>query len=703
MDRLLAFTGRIVLCGALAPFLSTIQAAEPAGREARIEELIRQMTLEEKVAMCHGDTFWTAAGVPRLGIPPIRMSDGPHGVREEKEPHGFGSIHRSDDCSTSLPASSALACTWNPAMGAKHGYVLGREARDHGKDIILGPSIEMVRTPLGGRNFEVYSEDPLLAAQIVVPNIRAIQSSGIAACAKTFLLNNQDLNRFGYNVEVADRALYEIFLPPYEAAVHEAGVLAIMGSYNKLHGRQMCHNRRMVQEILKGQFGFRGVFMSDWGGAKDSDEAARFGLDLEMGTGKDYTRYHMSQPLLDGLRSGKYPVALVDEKVRRHLRLRFAIGLMPGQTRPVGARNTPEHRQIARQIAQEAIVLLKNNGVLPLDKNSRKTVAVLGANADRKQAGGGGSSEVKPPYEITPLEGIKNALAGRAVVRPDGPAAAAALQLARSADAVVYVTGLNKTLDTEGNDRPNLAIPAADRMLLEQVLDANPNTVVVVLAGSPVEMPWKDKARAIVYASYLGQEAGNALADVLFGEVNPSGRLAVTFPQKLSDSPAHALADGYRPTTSVYGEGIFVGYRWFESKNIEPLWPFGHGLSYTTFAYSDLKVRELADQTDNLAEVSVAVTNSGPRAGREVVELYVEAPQGSVPRPVKELKGFAKLSLAPGERQVATFTLTRRALSFYDEASGAWKLEPGRFHVLAGSTSRDIRLRASFDLRDPAR
>ncbi|AHM60876.1 beta-glucosidase-like glycosyl hydrolase [Flammeovirgaceae bacterium 311] len=685
--------------------------------ESRIDSLIGQMTLEEKISMIHANSSFTSGGVARLGIPELSMSDGPHGVRPE---HGRDWIpdNAGDDSVTYLPTGIALAATWNPDLGYAFGNVLGREARMRGKDIILGPGVNIMRTPLNGRNFEYLSEDPHLAAVMAVGYIKGVQDQGVAACVKHFAANNQEIRRSSVNVEMSERALQEIYLPAFKASVEEGGVLSVMGSYNKFRGQYATHHPYLINEVLKGEWGFKGLVMSDWGAVHNTMEALLYGTDIEMGTDLlqmpdiDYKKFYLADTVIGLVKSGKVPESVIDDKVRRILRVMHHTKMFTD--RPAGEVNTRAHQQAALQIAAESMVLLKNQGsILPLQKEKIKSIAVIGANATRKQAMGGGSSQVRAIYEVTPLEGLRK-LAGNEIEISYAPGFEVsraekansalieeAVNAAKSADVVVYVGGWTHgytdewnggAYDMEGADKPSMTLPFEQDILLDAVLKVNPNTVVVLIGGGAVDMnAWIDRTPGILQAWYPGMEGGTALASILFGETNPSGKLPTTFPKSLQDSPAHALGEypGDKDTLNVhYKEDIFVGYRYHDTYQVEPLFSFGHGLSYTTFAYSNMQVREQGEEL----KVTVTVKNTGKRAGQEVVQLYVEDIEASVQRPVKELKAFQKIALKPGESKNVTLSLRKEAFQFYSEDKKQWVLEPGKFNLLAGSSSRDIRL-----------
>jgi beta-glucosidase len=693
-----------------------------ADAEAQIESLLAQMTLEEKVGMIHASSSFTSGGVERLGIPELVMSDGPHGVRHEHTRY-YDKATGVADASTYLPVGTALAATWNKELGYEFGRVLGRETAYRGKDIILGPGLNIIRDPLNGRNFEYMSEDPYLNARMAVGYVKGVQDQGVAASAKHYIANSLEYERKKVNVEMDERTFREIYLPGFKAAVQEGGALTVMAAYNRFRGDWCAQSEYLLDEVLKGELGFEGLVMSDWSAVNDTREAVQAGLDIEMGTdlvqewGKpDYDAFYMADPASKLVENGTVAEEVIDRKVRRILRVMHAVHKFT-EDRPEGAYNTSEHQTTARTIADESIVLLKNDGLLPLTREEIETVAVIGANGDRKHAGGGGSSQVKAYYEITALDGIKNLLgddveviyAAGYTVAPDAAADPAlireAANAAAAADAVVYVGGLihgytdewdDNAYDAEFVDKPDMMLPFGQEELILAVLAANANTVIALQTGGPVDMrAWESDAKAIVQAWYGGMDGGTALAAVLFGDVNPSGKLPMTFPARLEDSPAHALASYPDENLLIdHTEGLYVGYRYFDSYDVEPAFPFGHGLSYTTFDYSDLTVAK----GDEGVEVRVRVTNTGSVPGAEVVQVYVSDDDSSLPRPTKELKEFGKVELAPGASTELTFVLGDGAFSYYDPEESDWVLEPGTFTLHVGSSSRDIRLSGQIEL-----
>lgn len=716
--------------GSVAVYLDESQPIEK-----RVEDALSRMTLEEKVAILHAQSKFSSAGVPRLGIPEVWCTDGPHGIRPEVLWDEWDQAGWTNDSCTAFPALTCLAATWNPEMSVLYGKSIGEEARYREKDILLGPGVNIYRTPLNGRNFEYMGEDPYLSSRMVVPYIEEVQKNGVAACVKHFALNNQEAHRHGIDVEVDDRALNEIYLPAFKAAVQEGGAWAVMGAYNKYKGEHCCHNRYLLNDILKRDWAFDGVVVSDWGGTHDTKQAAENGLDMEFGSWTDglswgasnaYDNYYLAAPYLDMLRKGEASTATLDDKARRVLRLIFRTAM--NTRKPFGSLNSPEHLAAARRIAGEGMVLLKNEGgVLPIDLGRAKTIAVVGENAIKMMTVGGGSSSLKVRHEYTPLEGIRAAAAGKAEViyergyvgdvtgdyngvktgqdlsesRSEAQLIADAAAAARKADAVIFVGGLNKSnhQDCEGDDRLQYGLPYAQDKVIGALAEANPNLAVVIVSGNAVAMPWIDRVPAVLEAWFSGSEAGNALADVVFGAVNPSGKLPFTFPVRLEDNGAHALGEYPGSDKVKYNESIFVGYRWHDKEQLKPLFAFGHGLSYTAFAVGNVKADRTTLAPNGSIRISADVTNTGDRAGAEVVQLYIGDEQSSLPRPVKELKGFQKVSLNPGQTRTVTFEITSGMLQYYDDAKGAWVAEPGAFTAYVGAASDDIRGTVEFELK----
>lgn len=683
---------------------------------AKCDSLIKLMTLDEKVGMIHANSSFTSAGVPRLGIPELVTSDGPHGVRVEHG-RGWSELQNVPDSGTYLPVGICLASTWNPSLGFAFGSVLGSEANARGKDVILGPGINIMRSPLNGRNFEYESEDPYLISKMVVGYIKGVQSQDVAACVKHYAANNQETRRDFIDVQMSERALREIYLPGFKAAIEDGGAYTLMGSYNKFRGQWCAQNDYLLNQILKKEWGFKGAVISDWGAIHSTSQGMWNGTDLEMGTDLsqhpiDYGKFYMGDTVARLVQAGKMPEYLINEKVKRILYVMYKTNLLGGAVRKKGEYNSKAHGQTAEKVAEEGIVLLKNeNKILPLTSKV-KSVAVIGFNADRKQSMGGGSSQVKAFYEITPLQGIKT-IAGNKVnityakgyniARNAGPDQALideAVAAAKKADVAIVVGGwthgydyavwADNAYDAEGIDKPNMDMPFGQNELIKAVEAANPNTVVVLMGGGPVDMTqWVDQTKGILQAWYPGMEGGTALAKILFGEVNPSGKLPVSFPKTLQDAPAIKLGEYPGNNTTVnYFDGIYVGYRYFDTYKVAPQFEFGRGLSYTTFAYSDIQVKP-AGKT---ATVTFTVKNTGPKAGAEVAQLYVRQEKLNLPRPDKELKGFDKVFLQPGESKRITLTLNESAFQYFNDVTNKWEMDPGVFDFLVGSSSRDIRL-----------
>ncbi len=805
--------------------------------EAEIERLLPQLTLEEKVSLVHAGGKFHIPAIERLNIHEMWMSDGPHGVRYEIDRNSWAPAGWTNDYSTYLPPLTAVAASWDPNMASLHGNVLGAEARHRNKDLILGPGVNLARLPLYGRNFEYMGEDPYLAAALVVPTVKAIQANDVGATVKHYALNTQELNRTGVNAKPDERTLREVYLPAFEAAVKEANVYAIMGAYNEFRGTNANQSHHLIKTILKGEWDYEGVLLTDWNVDINTYDAAMNGLDIEMGTDvASYDEYFLATPLLNMIKAGKVPESELDDKVRRILRVQLSIGMMDKQ-RLSGERNTQAHRDDARTIATNGVVLLKNDGkVLPLDAKKVNNILVLGPNADKRHGFGGGSSEVKALYEISPLDGLKTKFkqAGKNVniqhMRPassqfmpipndylttrhwtgtpswqinyygdkqlnqltseswisdpqfdaknqpqnveikanikpvesgkhtlkilaDGDVSLAVndkvlvnqkanpaniieyvidltadetyairliyqgqqqvtlgwetpnslyndeaeyLAAAKNADAVLYFGGLSHADDRESIDRPDMKLPGQQDEIINKLLAVNPNTVVFIIGGSAVEMPWADKANAIAWGWYGGMEAGHAYSDILFGDANPNGKMPITLPKSLQDTAPIALND-YNETESLYSEGVFIGYRWFEQQKIAPAFPFGHGLSYSQFSYDNIKLSKSTMAEGGTMTITADITNTSGIDGAEVAQLYLHDVKASVSRPQKELKGFDKIWLKAGETGQVSFTLTQRDLSFWDINSNDWLAEAGKFTVMLGSSVEDIRLQKSFN------
>ncbi len=849
-SAVVTFTAGLSGCGSSQKDVAALEsesqrAARFVSVETDVEAMLAKMTLPEKVSLAHASGKFHINAIERVGIPEMWLSDGPHGVRHQIQRDSWDSAGWTDDHATYLPHLTSVAASWDKDIAALHGQVLGAEARERKKDFILGPGVNLARLPLYGRNFEYMGEDPILAAKLVVPQIKAIQENDVAATVKHYALNTQELNRTGVNAKPDERTLREVYLPAFEASVKEANVLGMMGAYNEYNGTNANQSKHLVMDILKGEWGYQGVLLTDWNVDINTYDAAVNGLDLEMGTAvDDYQDYFLARPFLEMIQAGKLPESLADEKARRILRVQYTIG-MYDENRLPGARNTQAHQDAARKIAAEGIVLLKNDvvgskPVLPLDKKQIKNILVLGPNADTKHGTGGGSSEVKSLYEITPLQGLKEhfgedvnitvmrarsskltsiasdyvesrhwtgtaawnisyfndkartdlrseswivdskfaakqgedtqyitmtgkikplvsgehelkvetlgdfqlSVNGKVVISHQQSAKSNNAQLAslgksmqltadesydfeikydgsdnfvlgwnapgelftpeaeylaaaKKADAVIYFGGLSHADDRESIDRLDMKLPNSQDEIISKLLSANEKTVVFLVAGSAVEMPWVEQANAVVWGWYGGMEAGHAFADMLTGVVNPSGKMPITLPARLEDTAPIALND-YNEVESLYTEGVFIGYRWFEQQNIKPTFSFGHGLSYTDFALSDIKLSSSTVKGDEKIMVSAKVTNTGSVEGAEVVQLYLHDKEASVDRPVRELKGFAKVNLAPGEQKTVTIELTKRDLSFWDVNTNDWLAEAGEFEVQLGNSLDNIVLTESF-------
>ena len=720
--------------------------------EQRIDDALSRMTLDEKIAVIHAQSKFSSPGVKRLGFPDLWTDDGPHGVRPDVLWDEWVQAGQTNDSCVAFPALTCLAATWNPAMASLYGTSLAEEALYRNKNVILGPGVNINRTPLGGRNFEYMGEDPYLASQMVVPYVQGLQSKGVASCVKHYALNNDEEYRHQVNVIVSDRALHEIYLPAFRAAVQQGGAWAIMGAYNLYKDQHNCHNNILLNKILKHDWSFDGVVISDWGGCHDTEEAVKNGLDLEFGTWTDgltmgrtnaYDSYHMAEAYKRLIKEGKFTTKELDEKVRRVLRLFYRTTM--NKNKSYGFLCSEAHYAAARKIAQEGIVLLKNEGIrsqkavplLPLDKSKLQRILVVGENAIKMMTVGGGSSSLKAQREILPLDGLNaqctkhnaqytidyargyvgdtiqsfdGVTVGRSLqeTRSQAELTAEAVEKAKQADVVIFFGGLNKSdfQDCEGHDRKQYELPYGQNELIEALVAANPRLVYVNISGNAVAMPWADRVPAILQAWFLGSEAGNAIADVLFGEVNPSGKLPYTWYQRLDDCGAHALKafpgtwrDDYKIIDEEYKEDIYVGYRWADKQKIRPLFAFGHGLSYTSFEIGRVAADKQEMTTDDTITFTVPVTNTGSMAGAETVQLYVGDIKSTVERPVKELKAFCKVFLQPGETRQVSLTIDKSALSFYDDQIGRWTAEPGEFKAMIGTSSRNLISDYKFKLK----
>ncbi|MBS1530650.1 MAG: glycoside hydrolase family 3 C-terminal domain-containing protein [Bacteroidetes bacterium] len=682
--------------------------------DVKIDAVIKKLTLQEKIGMLHANGIFSTAGVERLGIPGLMTDDGPLGVREDVK-EGWGSANLTTDSATFFPNGSALAATWNPDLAYRYGHDMGEEARARKKYIMLAPAFNICRTPLCGRTYEYYSEDPYLNARLAVQSVKGIQSQDIAACVKHYAVNNQEIERGRIDVNVDERALREIYLPAFKAAITEGNAWTIMSAYNKLRGDYCSENTYLLQKILRDEWGFKGIVISDWGGTHSTVKAAKNGLDLEMGSRPPYNTYFFADKLLDSVKAGKVSMKVIDEKVRHILWVMYHTTMADNP--PAGAINTPAHSKTAYDIAAESTVLLKNDKqLLPLNISSLKSIAVIGDNATHTFHLGGFGAGVKARYEVTPLAGLQNALKGKVTInyaqgysgvyhqsfrrdtakkndKPDPAMMEQAVSAAKNSDMAILFIGGNRDYESEGSDRKDLSLPFHEQELVDAVTAANPNTIVVVIGGAPYDIgKIKQNNSTIVWSWYNGSENGNALADVLLGKINPSGRLPFTFPAELKDSPAHAL-DAYpgQELKEDYKEGILVGYRWFDTKKIEPMYCFGYGLSYTTYQYAALQTDKGSYKEGQRILATVSIKNTGKYAGKETLQLYVSKPGSAVERADKELKAFRKVRIAAGQTARITLAIPVNDLAYYDVKTRKWVVEHGKYKILAGASSRDIR------------
>lgn len=712
---------RIFAAGVFALLLSSCGSPVPPQEklcvnDEAINEIIATMSLEEKVEMLHSKTIMSSEGIPRLGIQEIRYADGPFGIREEVGDH-FRPLDWKTDSATYFPTGSALAATWSKEMAYKYGTGMGREARLRGKDVILGPAINIQRLPVGGRSYEYLSEDPVLSAVLATAYTRGTQDAGTAVCLKHYAVNNQELNRGTVDARVDERTLREIYLKPFEAAVREGGAMSVMTAYNKVNGYYCSENAHLNNEILRGEWGFRGLTVSDWGGTHSTMGAAFGGLDVQM-TGDNY----LGPALIDSVKNGAVPESLIDDKVREILRVRFAVEAIPEDQCNLSTTSQPEQQRIAYEVATKSIVLLKNDGGL-LPVRSGK-LAVIGPNATLKTAKGGVGAGVKTPYEITVLDGLK-ACGLDIIYSPDDAS------IAKDADVVVFVCGTDRETESESRDRKDIFLPEGQEALLESIAAVNRNIVTVVLSGGPCDLrKVNELSPAVVQGWWNGMEGGNALADVLTGKIAPSGKLPFTFPLKLEDSPAFAtgsypqhapvaadifsslfrkdrkegqgvsgLMESWKPVAE-YAEGQYVGYRWYDTRKLPVLYAFGHGLSYVNFEYSDISVKDRVYGPDDVVKVSFKLSNAGAMDAEEVVQLYVSRPGAQVEWPVKELKGFDRVALKAGRTKKVTLELPVSELRYWDVQESGWMLEDGTIEILVGSASDDIRLKSSFSVKN---
>ena len=743
------FTIHCSLFTAVAQTPAYLDESKPL--EQRIDDALARMTLDEKIAVIHAQSKFSSPGVKRLGFPDLWTDDGPHGVRPDVLWDEWEQAGQTNDSCVAFPALTCLAATWNPDLARLYGESLGEEALYRNKSVMLGPGVNIFRTPLNGRNFEYMGEDPWLASRMVVPYVQGLQSKGVAACVKHYALNNDEEYRHQVNVIVSDRALHEIYLPAFKAAVQEGGAWAIMGAYNLYKNQHNCHNDIMLNKILKQDWGFDGVVISDWGGCHDTDEAVHNGLDLEFGTWTDgltmgktnaYDAYYLAAAYKQAIQQGKYTTKELDDKVRRVLRLFYRTTMK--RNKAVGFLCSESHYDAALKIAQEGIVLLKNDMVnkdkaplLPLNLQKLQRILVVGENAIKMMTVGGGSSSLKAQKETLPLDGLQQMVNGKLSngklayargyvgdtiqsyngvtvgrslyeTRTQAELTAEAVEKAREADVVIFFGGLNKSnhQDCEGHDRLSYDLPYAQNEVIEAILKVNPRLVYVNISGNPAALPWIAKVPAVVQAWFIGSEAGEAIASVLTGETNPSGKLPFTWYTSLDQCGAHAT--GAYPGTwranhkiidEEYKEGLFVGYRWIDKlsngkssngKINTPLFPFGYGLSYTTFKLGKATADKQELTANDKITFTIPVTNTGAVAGAETIQLYVSDLEASVERPIKELKAFSKVFLQPGETKQVSLTIDHSALSFYNDQTGQWTAEPGDFKALIGTSSRNI-------------
>lgn len=691
--------------------------------DAEIDKLISQMTLEEKIGMLHGNSMFTSGGVKRLGIPELKMADGPLGVREEISRDNWAPAGLTNDFATYYPAGGALAATWNADMAYTFGNSVGQELRARDKDMLLSPAINMVRTPLGGRTYEYMSEDPFLNKKMAVPLIVGLQDNDVMACVKHFAANNQETNRDFVDVQIDERTLREIYLPAFEAAVKEGHAYAIMGAYNKFRGEYLCESDYMLNNILRDEWGFQGIVVSDWAAVHSTVKSLQNGLDIEMGTPKPFNEFFLADKLIAAAKNKEISEAEIDKHVKRILRGLFQVKAMGAKERVKGSIATEAHYQDAYKIAAESVVLLKNeNDALPLKLDGVKSIAVIGNNATKKNALGGFGAGVKTKREITPLDGLKNRLPSSIKINYaegylerydeknkgklgditlNGPVTIdqldpvklqEAIDAAKKSDVAIIFAGSNRDYETEASDRRSLKLPFGQEELIQKVLAVNPRTIVVMVAGAPFDIDEiGKKTSALVWSWFNGSEGGNALADVLLGKINPSGKLPWTMPKNIMDSPAHATKSFPGGKTVNYAEGILIGYRWFDTKKIAPLYPFGYGLSYTTFAFDNAKTDKKEYTTDETITASITVKNTGKVDGKEVVQLYASKSDSKITRAAQELKGFQKVLIKAGSSETVTVKVPVKELAYYNVETKKWTVEPGKYTLRLGSSSRDIK------------
>lgn len=690
--------------------------------DKKIDSLISEMTLEEKIGMLHGNSMFTTGGVERLGIPELKLADGPLGVREEISRDSWAPAGRDDDFATYYPAGSGLSATWNPDLSHLFGNSVGEEARARDKDMLLSPAINIIRTPVGGRTYEYFTEDPFLNKKMTVPFIIGLQNKDVMANVKHYAANNQETNRDFVDVQIDERTLREIYLPAFKASVTEANAYSVMGAYNKFRGEYLCENDYMLNQILREEWGFKGVVVSDWAAVHSTVKSLESGLDIEMGTPKPFDEFFLADKLIEAVKAEEISEDEINIHVKRILRLLFQVKAIDGENRTKGSIVTEEHYQDAYKIASESVVLLKNEiNSLPINRDNIQSIAVIGNNAIKKNANRGFGAGVKTKREVTPLEGLKNNLPKSVTINfaegylerylennndvkegvtHNGPITVdeldeeklnEAIEVAKNSDVAVIFAGSNRDYETEASDRRDLSLPFAQEELIQKVLEVNPNTIVVFITGGPFDIEnINTKAKTIVWSWFNGSEGGNALANVLLGDVNPSGKLPWTIPKQLKDSPAHATNSFPGDEVVKYEEGLLVGYRWFDTKNVEPLYPFGFGLSYTDFEILDLKTERDTYQVEDVITATVSIENTGEFDGKEVVQIYVSKTDSKVERASEELKGFAKIPLEAGEKGVTKIEIPVKELAFYNVKNKAWEVEKGDYVLKAGNSSRHI-------------
>ena len=699
--------------------------------DKEIDSIINQMTLEEKSGMLHGTSMFTTAGVERLGIPELKMADGPLGVREEISRSSWAPLGIDTDYATYYPAGAGLSATWNPELAYLFGNSVGQESRARNKDVLLSPAINIIRTPLGGRTYEYFTEDPFLNKKLTVPFIVGLQENDVAACVKHYAANNQETNRDFVDVQIDERALREIYLPVFKAAVIEANAYSMMGAYNKFRGEYLCENSHMLNDVLREEWGFEGVVISDWAAVHTSVNSLKSGLDIEMGTPKPFNEFFLADALIDSVQAGNISEAEIDKHVKRILQLMYTLKSMGDKERTKGSIHTEAHFKDAYDIASESVVLLKNDkDLLPINASVVKSIAVIGANATKKNALGGFGAGVKTKREVTPLEGLRNNLPDSVVINYaegyqeryapkreakfgdvtqeraetidelDPQLVEEAITAAKNSDITIIFAGSNRDYETEASDRADLELPFGQGELIEKVLEVNPNAIVVMIAGAPFDInSIKEKSSTLVWSWFNGSEGGNALADVLLGNINPSGKLPWTMPKDLRDSPAHATNSFPGDEVVSYDEGILVGYRWFDTKNVEPLYPFGYGLSYTTFNIKNVKANTNDAYTvEDTIYISVDIENTGNSNGKEVVQLYVTKLNSEVERAAQELKGFDKVMVNSGQTITSVLALPVKELAYFNVDKKSWVVEPGVYTLKIGNSSRNIKEEISITI-----